>query len=49
MEENIKILEQEINNIYVECGATITNAIENLIKGYRNLEMELEKWKNGEM
>ena len=24
-------------------------ALENLIKGYRNLEMELEKWKNGEM
>lgn len=38
MEENIKILEQEINDIYVECGATITNAIENLIKGYRDSE-----------
>ena len=24
-------------------------ALENLIKGYRNLEMELEKWKNGKM
>ena len=38
MEDKINILEQEINNIYVRCGATITNAIENLIKGYRELE-----------
>lgn len=32
MEEDIKFLEQEINNIYVLCGYSITNAIERLIK-----------------
>jgi hypothetical protein len=57
MEENMKILQKFIISYKKEIGNHCLNcpsdediqAIENLIKGYRNLEMELEKWKNGEM
>lgn len=59
MEEDIKILEKlvqnikKVNELTVECEVKLwekeKQALENLIKGYRNLEMELEKWKNGEM
>ena len=40
MEEDLKILEENINNgtIYCLCGNTINKAIENLIKGYKELE-----------
>lgn len=43
MEEDIKILEEGIKNgtIYVNCGNSIDKAIENLIKGYRELEKRI--------
>ena len=51
LNEDIEILEEYKDN-YLNIheadkeGIELGHAIENLIKGYRNLEMELEKWKN---
>lgn len=42
MEEDIKILEENINNgiIYCGCGYTTEKAIEHLISSYKKLEEE---------
>lgn len=49
MEEDVKKCETLLGSERWVLGTQDKKAIGNLIKGYRNLEMELEKWKNGEI
>lgn len=46
MEEDIKLLEENINNgiIYCGCGYTTEKAIEHLILAYKKLEEENKEW-----
>lgn len=48
MEEDIRFLEQKLDNIYVWCGCSIRNAIENILNELDRLQKENEELKKGE-
>lgn len=42
-EKDIKIIEENIDNIYVMCGFSITNALERILNDYKKLLQEYKQ------